>query len=785
MASKPTLKQIKQYFRAVNYLSAAQIYLRRNFLMGKPLENRHIKARLLGHWGTCPGINFVYTHMNAYLQSHKESFLFVLGPGHGFPAIQANNFIDGTLSEFFPETIPHNYAGMKKIIRDFSWPYGYPSHVNPGSPGAILEGGELGYSLSTSFGAVLDNPDLTAVCLVGDGEAETGPTATAWHCNKFLNPRTSGAVLPILHLNGYKISGPTIYGRMSDEELTKLFEGFGYKVHLVDANLKKNPHLQMQDTFEEAMAEIKAIQKKARSKKKLVKPQWPMIILRTPKGWTGIKKLKTTKVEGNHFSHQVVVKHAASDASEKKLLEDWLRSYKFEELYDPEKGFTKDVLALVPKKELRIGCNPHAFGGNVAKKLKLPNLKSLEMKFKKPGTTYGGSMHAIGDLLEGIVKKNKKEQNFRLFSPDETYSNKLHAIFKQTAREWQWPIEKWDEDLAHTGRVIEMLSEHTLQGLMQGYTLTGRYGVFASYEAFLQIVASMTDQYAKFIKASFEFGWRTPVPPFTYILSSLGWRQDHNGYSHQNPSFVSNILAKHGNLASVYFPVDANSALAVMEECFKEANGINVVVAGKQKQLQWMSLAQARKQVKQGIGIWDWVSDPNPDIVFASAGDFPTLETMAAIDFLRKELPKVKVRYVNVSEMTALGVADPRSNTTGADFNRYFTEDKHVIFNYHGYPGDVKQLLFDSCSSAPKRFHVHGYQEQGSTTSPFDMQIRNKTDRFHLVLDALHCLEDHKVIKGSEADRIRTIIQKKLDEHRLYIIENGDDPSYIKDWTWQ
>ena len=704
-SSKIPLVALDQYFRATNYLSVAQIFLRSNFLLTKPLEFYHIKSRILGHFGTCPGINFVYTHLNYYLTKHKESILFVLGPGHGFPAIQAQNFVDGTLSHFEEARVPYNYSGMKTMISGFSYPYGFPSHVNPGSPGAILEGGELGYSLSTSFGAVLDNPDLTVACLIGDGEAETGALATSWHCNKFLDPKTSGAVLPILHLNGYKISGPTIFGRMSDIELQKLFEGYGYSVHFVDYTKKENIHEQMANTMETAFAEIKAIQKKARSGKDVEKPAWPMIIMRTLKGWTGVKELKGRDIEGNFAAHQVVLTKAMSDTNELSMLENWLKSYHFEELYNPETGFNKNIQSLIPTKDLRIGMNKHALGGLVSQKLNFPDINKHALDIKKPGTINGLAMHAIGKYLKEVFEKNKN--NFRIFSPDETYSNKLHNVFETTSRAWQWPLLKHDEDMSRDGRVIEMLSEHTLQGLMQGYILTGRYGVFPSYEAFLQIVSSMTDQYAKFLKASFEVSWRLPVPSFNYILSSLGWRQDHNGYSHQNPSFISNILAKHGNFASVYFPVDVNSALAVMEECLHDSNCINVIVCEKQEHLQWLTLEQARKQVKEGLAIWHDFSDNNPDIVFSSAGDYPTIETIAAINFLKKEFPKVKVRYVNIMELTSISVADPRSNTTKENFESYYTKDKPVIFNYHGYRGDIKQLLFDSIESDRNRFVIH------------------------------------------------------------------------------
>lgn len=778
----PTLSNVKQYFRLVNYLAAAQIFLQDNFLLERPLTPEDIKPRLLGHWGTCPGINFVYTHLNYSLTQEKRDLMYIVGPGHGFPALQANLFVEGTLSSFYKD-VPHNIAGFSKVIRDFSWPYGYPSHTNPGAPGCILEGGELGYSLSTSYGAALDNPDLTVVCLVGDGEAETGPTATAWHANKFLDPRTCGAVLPILHLNGYKISGPTIYGRMSDAELEALFTGYGYEVHFVDHDAPGDIHATMARTLKKAFKTIDGIHTKARSGKEVLRPKWPMIILRTPKGWTGVKKVHGKDAEGNYLSHQVMLTLAKTDMEELQQLSEWLQSYKVHELFDPQKGFASAIKAMIPPKERRIGMSKHVNGG-MRKKLKMPALEKQAFPLKALGAEEGLAMHALGRVMRDIVKKNGKQHQFRLFSPDETTSNKLDAIFETTNRISQWPLLPHDEFYGRSGQVVEMLSEHTLQGMMQGYVLTGRYGVFTSYEAFIQIVASMTDQYAKFLKASQEIAWRKSVPPFIYLLSSLGWRQDHNGYSHQNPGFISNILEKHGNLARVYFPVDVNSALAIFEKCLEEDNAIHVIVCGKQEMLQWLSLKQARKYLESGIALWDFVSDPRPDLVIAGAGGDTTQEALAGVDLIRKHFPAAKVRFVNIMEMTAIGVADPRSQTTQKDFDAYFTADKPVLINYHGYTADIKHLLFDSTNNTT-RFTVHGYEEQGSTTSPFDMHIRNHTSRYHILLWACEQLAAKHLIGKHDAKRVTKEVEKILVDHRAYIRAHGDDPEFIKQWKWQ
>ncbi|MDP3976331.1 MAG: phosphoketolase family protein [bacterium] len=774
----PSIGQIKKYVRAANYLGAAQIYLQDNFFLKEELKFEHIKPRLLGHWGTVPGINFVYAFCNYLIKKHDQKMLFVLGPGHGFPALQANLFLEGTLSKFYKQ-IPYNEKGMVEIIRKFSWPYGYPSHSNPSAPGVILEGGELGYALSTSFGSVFDNPDLITVCLIGDGEAETGPTATAWHGTKFLDPATCGAVLPILHLNGYKISGPTIFGRMSNDELYHLFTGYGYYPLIVEG---KNLYRPMKRAMDKAYEMITAIQKSARKGKKVVSPRWPMIILKSLKGWTGIHKLGEKLLEGNFASHQVIAKNCKQDAEELKFLEKWLRTYQFDKLFSPQKGFSRAVEKVIPPLQLCMGNNKHAFAGKIRKPLRLPRLEKLALRLKSPGAINGNPMITAGDYLKEIFRLNKKTKNFRLMSPDETYSNKLSAVFQETDRAWQWPRKDFDEDMSPHGRVMEMLSEHTLQGFLQGYVLTGRHAIFTSYEAFIQIVSSMVDQYAKFIKASQDIHWRQSVPSLNYILSSLGWRQDHNGYSHQNPGFVSNVLMKHGGFTSVYFPVDVNTMLVTLEDCLNDTDRINIIVSGKNFLPQWLTLDEARTQAKKGIMTWKFASHPNPDIILTSAGDYPTQETLAAVNIIRFILPRVRVRYVNVSELTALGIGDENDSMTKDDFVNFFSKDKPIIFNFHGYPATIKEMFFGHGSG--KRVQINGYTEEGSTTTPFDLQVRNNTSRYQLVKQAVGFLMETKKITSKDGKKILGFINKQLMEHIVYVVKHGVDPSSITDWKW-
>lgn len=777
---KTHINAIEKYWRAANYLAAVQIYLQDNFLLERKLKFDDIKPRLLGHWGTSPGINFVYTHLNALIKEHDQDMLFVLGPGHGFPALQANLFLEKTLEKFYPEAT-HTLEGISYIARNFSWPYGFPSHSNPGTPGVILEGGELGYSLSTSYGAALDNPELIVACLVGDGEAETGPTATAWHINKFLNPRTDGAVLPILHLNGYKISGPTIMGRMSDQELKQLFSGYGYEPIIVDVSDNRRPHHHMQTALQHAYTKIRTLQKNARAGKKIVRPRWPMIIFRNPKGWGGISELDNNKIEGNCLSHQVIAPEAKTNEVHLRALDTWLRSYNFQELFDKEHGFYSDVMSIAPDINHAMGMSQHAHGGDpVYKPLELPSAARFAEDAKIPGTIGSSSMRRAGEYINEVARLNKN--NFRFFSPDETYSNKLDKIFETTARSFQWPIESWDKDLSPDGRVIEMLSEHTLQGLMQGYVLTGRHAIFASYEAFVQIVNSMADQYAKFLHVARETNWRGKIPSLNYILTSSGWRQDHNGFSHQNPGFIDDMLQRQGCFVNIYFPADGNTTLAVLKRCLESTREINVIVAGKTLEPRWLTPEQAQESLKTCVSTWDFASDPDPDIVFSAAGDYLTKEALVAIDILKNELPAVKIRFVNILELSCFGLGGDECHAP-IHFEKYYTEDKPVIFNFHGYPQTLKQILFDYAKD-PKRFAINGYTENGSTTTPFDMHVRNNTDRYHLVMQAAYMLQEYNVISIEDRKRVVEKYTKKLETHYQYIKKHGVDPEEIDAWTW-
>lgn len=777
------IESIKKLVRVANYLTATQIYLQSNFLLENPLSFDDIKPRLLGHWGTCPGINFVYANLNYLIKKHKIDMLFVLGPGHGFPGLQANLFLEGTLQKYYKEATVDE-KGLSYISKNFSWPYGFPSHSNPGTPGVILEGGELGYSLSTAYGSVLDNPDLISACLVGDGEAETGPMAGSWHLNKLIDPKNDGAVLPILHLNGYKISGPTIFGRMTNRELKSLFYGYGYEPIIVEGHSDK-VYKKMADVLEKAYQSIRSTQEKARLEKKSDPPRWPMIILKTPKGWTGIKSLHGEKIEGNCLSHQVVGTSAKTSRVELKAVEKWMRSYKFNEIFDKNSGLAKDILDIIPEDEYKMGQNKHAFGALSYKPLILPDIKSIAINFDvaNPGTTFASSMKKVGHCLKEIFDLNKENKNFRLMSPDETYSNKLDEVFVFTKRVFELPLKKWDKDLASSGRVMEMLSEHNLQGLAQGYILTGRHAIFASYEAFVQIVSNMADQYAKFLKHMREIHWRGGVASLNYILTSPGWRQDHNGFSHQNPGFISNMLEKHGCFVHVYFPSDANSALAVLEKCLKSKNEINIIAAGKTDEPQWLTLDQAQKELEKGLSVWDFASDENPDIVISAVGDYLVKEALAAIDILRKIVPEIRIRFVNIVELTAAGFSEGECKVPFMDFEKYFTKDKPVIFNFYGYPETFKQVLFGEKNQ--ERFLVHGYTESGSTTTPFDMQLRNNTSRWHLVIEALGLMGERGLVSADKAEKLMAQYKDKIIKHKDYIIKHGVDPEEITNWQWQ
>ena len=774
------IEVIKKYVRAANYVSAAQIYLRENFLLGKKLAFGDIKPRLLGHWGTCPGINFIYAHLNYLITKHRADVLFVLGPGHGYAGLQANLFIEGTLGKFYPEAT-NDEKGLAYVIKNFSWPYGFPSHVNPGTPGAILEGGELGYALATAYGAVLDNPELIAACVVGDGEAETGPTAAAWHLHRFIDPAENGAVLPILHLNGYKISGPTIFGRMTNKELKQLFSGYGYEPFIVEG---AKVYERMAETLEKSYRMIREVQEKAKKGERSAGPaRFPMIILKTPKGWTGVKKLHGVKIEGNYASHQVVAPNAKTDKTELHALEKWLRSYKFDELFSPGTGFAEEIADLIPEPELRMGANRHAFGGDIAKPLDLPPAEEFAEDAEKPGTVGSSSMRRAGLYLNEVFKRNSTHKNFRLMSPDETYSNKLDKVFETTGRASDGiPTEAWDKDLASAGRVMEILSEHSLQGMLQGYVLSGRHAVFASYEAFIQIVTSMVDQYAKFLKAAREIAWRGSVPSLNYILTSSGWRQEHNGFSHQNPGFITDMLQKPGCATRVFFPPDGNSTLVVLKECLASENSINVIVAGKTLEPRWLTPELAKREYDTGIAVWNFASEDDPHIVLAAAGDYLTKECLAAISIIKKEAPEIRVRFVSVLELSALGLGSAECRAP-IDFDDYFTPDKPVIFNFHGYPAALRQFLFDYGKDG--RFSVHGYSENGSTTTPFDMQVRNGTSRYHLAKEAFDVMKARDFLDNAKADALVKKYEEKLAAHRAYITAHGVDPEEIEHWEWK
>ncbi|MGE5327756.1 MAG: phosphoketolase family protein [Thiobacillus sp.] len=772
---------IEKFRRATNYLTAAQIFLQDNFLLERPLKFEDIKPRLLGHWGSGPGVNLAYAHLTKMIKKYGQEMMFVLGPGHAFPALQANLFLEGTLEKFYPKA-EQTYDGIAYLCRNFSWPYGFPSHSNPGTPGVILEGGELGYSLSTSYGAVMDNPNMIVACLVGDGEAETGPAATAWHLNKLMDPKTNGTVLPILHLNGYKISAPTVFGRMSDDELKSLFWGYGYEPRIVSG---ENLDVQMEQALDWAHELIWSIKK---SPQEVVAPRMPMIIMRTLKGWSGVKELNHQKIEGNCLAHQVVLGEAKTDPEQLKLLEEWLRSYKFDELFDRNSGFGDFVNNIMPDENLRMGMTKHARGGSdVYKPLNLPSAEQFSEDAEKPGTIGSSSMIRSGLYLNEVFKLNKDSNNFRFMSPDETYSNKLNEIFKTTARAWVWPHEQWDMDMKTDGRAMEMLSEHNLQGLMQGYVITGRHAVFASYEAFVPIVGSMMNQYAKFLKHMDQFDWHGAFPSLNYILTSSGWRQDHNGFSHQNPGFIDDALRRQGSFVDVFFPADGNATLAALEYMLGSTKKINVLVAGKTQEPRWQTPAIAKKQISDSIMTWDFASDQNPDVILSGIGDYPTKECLAAIDLAKKEFPDAKLRFVNISSLTSSrhshGIGRCGDYVSEQEFNSHFTADKPVIINFHGYPETVKSILFNYTTD-PRRFEVRGYIEHGSTTTPFDMHVRNLTSRYHLVISIFEKLAAMDKVPKPIASEIINKYQKKITDNTEYIKKYGVDTPEIDAWQW-
>lgn len=770
------LENIKKYVRAANYLTVTQIYLQNNFLLTRPLQASDIKPKLFGHWGTCPGINLVYGHLNHLVKKHKQSSIFVLGPGHGMPGLQANLFLEGTLKKYYPKAT-RDEKGIGYISKMFAWPYGFSSHATPEAPGTLLEGGELGYSLASAYGAVLDNPDMLAVCLIGDGEAETGAIAAGWHINKLMDPAINGAVLPILHVNGYKISGPTIFARMSDDELTALFTGYGYEPFFVEGD---DLHQSMFETMETCYQRIQSIQKRAR-KGETFTPRFPMIIMKSQKGWTTVKEIRGQQIEGTILAHQVVMPTVRGDDQELKALEEWLASYKFDELFDMKRGFAKDVLDVVPDEKLLIGDNPHTFGSTY-KRLHLPDAKKLAKHVEKPGKIQSNAMRMAGIYLKEVFARNEKQKNVRLMSPDETYSNRLDDVFQVTARSWVWPIDDSDKDIARDGRVMEMLSEHNMHGLAQGYVLTGRHAYFTTYEAFAQIFSSMAHMYQKFLKWLRAMKWRKDIPSINYLLTSTAWRQEHNGYSHQNPSFVSGMLEKHNDFVKAYYPVDDNSMLAVMEEISNSKNQMNIVTAGKSPEPRWLTYEQGKQALKTGLLTWDFASDENPHVVLVGIGDYMTKEAMAAVELIKKDAPEIRIRFVNIVRLQAACSCKDAFHPQLPDAERYFTVDKPVIVNFHGYPEAMKAMFTEVKN--PQRFSVYGYVEEGGTTTPFDMQVRNRTDRYHLAMQVYSKMVKEDVLDEKKAEKLQKKYQTLLDDHYRYIRKNGADPVEIEQWQW-
>ncbi len=780
--SKDELTRINMYWRAANYLSIGQIYLSDNPLLREPLTIEHIKPRLLGHWGTTPGLNFIYVHLNRLIKARDLNVIYVAGPGHGGPGLVANTYLEGSYSEVYPN-ISQDTGGMRKLFKQFSFPGGIPSHVAPETPGSIHEGGELGYALSHAYGAAFDNPDLIVACVVGDGEAETGPMATAWHSNKFLNPARDGAVLPILHLNGYKIANPTVLARISHEELESLFIGYGYKPYFVEGSDPEVMHQLMAATMESIIAEIKTIQDNARGGKLSKRPQWPMIILRTPKGWTGPKTVDGLKTEGFWRSHQVPFSEMSTKPEHIKILEKWMKSYRPEELFDKNGRLIPELAQLAPKGTRRMGANPHANGGLLLKDLKLPDFRDYAVEVPEPGQVTGEATRVMGYFLRDVMKLNMEERNFRVMGPDETASNRLGALFEVTDRIWMDKTIPEDDHLSPNGRVMEILSEHTCQGWLEGYLLTGRHGFFSCYEAFIHIIDSMFNQHAKWLKVTRnEIPWRRPIASLNYLLTSHVWRQDHNGLSHQDPGFIDHVVNKKADVVRVYFPPDANTLLSVTNHCLRSRSYINVIVAGKQPQPQWLDMEAAVKHCTSGIGIWEWASNDKgtePDVVMACAGDVPTIETLAAVDLLRRHAPDLKIRVINVVDLMTLEPKEEHPHgLSDREFDTLFTTDKPIIFAYHGYPWLIHRLTYRRTNH--KNLHVRGYKEEGTTTTPFDMLVRNDLDRFHLVADVIDRVPKLRIVAAYAKQAVRD----KLIEHKEYITKYGQDMPEIREWTW-
>ncbi len=773
------LNLMHAWWRAANYLSVGQIYLLANPLLREPLLLEHTKPRLLGHWGTTPGLNFIYVHLNRVIKARDLSVIYIAGPGHGGPGLVANTYLEGTYSEVY-SNISQDADGLRRLFKQFSFPGGIPSHVAPETPGSIHEGGELGYALVHAYGAVFDNPDLIAACVVGDGEAETGPMAASWHSNKFLNPARDGAVLPILHLNGYKIANPTVLARISKDELRDLFRGYGYEPHFVEGDDPATMHQLMAAAMDSVLDEIRAIQTAARANGFSERPIWPMIILRSPKGWTGPKEVDGKPTENSWRSHQVPFSELASNPGHLKLLEEWMKSYKAEELFSDAGKLRPEIAALAPHGDRRMSANPHANGGVLLRDLHMPDFRDYATDVDVPGTKLAEATRIAGAFLRDIIRMNP--DNFRLVGPDETASNRLTAVFEATDRVFTGTILPTDDHITHEGRVMEVLSEHLCQGWLEGYLLTGRHGLFNCYEAFIHIIDSMFNQHAKWLKTTRHIPWRRPIASLNYLLTSHVWRQDHNGFSHQDPGFIDHVTNKKAEVVRVYLPPDANTLLSVMDHCLRSRNYVNVIIAGKQPALQYLDMDAAIKHCSAGAGIWEWASnDENaePDVVMACAGDVPTLEILAAVDIVRQRIPDLKVRVVNVVDLMAL--QPPSEHPHGlsdADFDSIFTTNRPVIFAFHGYPWLIHRLTYRRRNH--DNLHVRGYKEEGTTTTPFDMTVLNNLDRFHLVIDVI----DRVPGLNDRCAHVKQDMRDMLVEHHEYICEHGDDLPAVRDWTW-
>ncbi len=777
------LRLLDAWWRAANYLSVGQIYLRANPLLRGPLTLDQVKPRLLGHWGTTPGLNFVYAHMNRAIRARDLSAIFIAGPGHGGPGVVANTYLEGTYSEVYP-SIARDVAGLARLFTQFSYPGGIPSHVAPETPGSIHEGGELGYSLLHAYGAVFDNPDLLACCVIGDGEAETGALAASWHSNKFLDVARDGAVLPILHLNGYKIAGPTVLARIPEAELTALMQGYGYDPHYVVGDDPAAMHALMAATLDVVLDKIADIQGRARSTPGAARPRWPMIVLRSPKGWTGPVSVDGKKTEGSFRSHQVPLTGFAERPEHLALLESWMRSYRPEELFDDDGRLMPEIAALAPDGDRRMSANPHANGGLLLKDLVLPDFRAHAVPVVVPGDTDGEATRVLGGFLRDVMRLNMDAQNFRVMGPDETSSNRLDALFEVTGRMSAAEILPTDEHITPDGRVMEVLSEHLCQGWLEGYLLTGRHGLFSCYEAFIHIVDSMFNQHAKWLDTAQHIPWRAPIASLNYLLTSHVWRQDHNGNSHQDPGFIGHVMNKKADVVRVYLPPDANTLLSVADHCLRSRNYVNVIVAGKQPEPQWLSMDAAVVHCEVGLGVWNWASTDDgrdPDVVIACAGDVPTLEAMAATALLRSQLPKLRVRFVNVVDLMTLQpqVEHPHGLSDTA-FDAIFTVDRPIVFAFHGYPSLIHRLTYRRTNHG--NLHVRGYKEKGTTTTPFDMTVLNDLDRFHLVLDVVARVPG--LAQSDEGQRATRYCEARLAEHHAYIREHGDDMPDVRDWRW-